>query len=267
MDRGRHALRRALARRDDESVWRADDPARTVRAGGTRAAGDAGGSAVGRVALEEPNLSELGLPMAPTRCYWSTLRPGARSDRVELMSFAQANRHCRPDYSTPHSWSTVAAADSMFKMIRRASGVAARRLPAYATKRRVIEGTVASRFFPAPQRWCGYAREPLNWLMKVETPITRRDLSHAGAATGSGGRPRRGRDRARRQTKGGLTLWSQPAWPAPWPLGAGVRQPDRIVPALEISCSTVPSARGLQQRVGRSNCAGISARWDRGAGL
>ena len=133
---------------------------------------------------------------------------------VELMMFAQANsEHCRHKiFNAQFVMDGDEMPMSLFAMVRathanNADGV----LSAYRDNAAVIEGSVASRFFPDPAtRRYGGVTEPVDILMKVETHNHPTAISpFPGAATGSGGEIRdEGATGIGAKPKAGLTGFS-----------------------------------------------------------
>ncbi|HET6150757.1 MAG TPA: phosphoribosylformylglycinamidine synthase [Polyangia bacterium] len=262
------ALRRALHDRMTESVLEpADDPARLFAQAAPRPLATLPVSALGRIALEEANAA-LGLALAPDEIaylcdHFRTM--GRDPTDVELMMFAQANsEHCRHKiFNATFVVDGVAQSDSLFQMIRRSTQASPRGvLSAYRDNAAVIEGTVASRFFPDPHTGVfGYAREPVHVLMKVETHNHPTAISpYPGAATGSGGEIRdEGATGRGAKPKAGLTGFSVsnlrlPGALRPWEQEYG--KPDRIVSALDIMLDGPVGGAAFNNEFGRPNLCG-----------
>ncbi len=110
---------------------------------------------------------------------------------VELMMFAQANsEHCRHKiFNAEFHIGGIKHPQSLFQLIKKSTeaspgGV----LSAYKDNAAVVEGTVASRWFPDDRGVYRGVREPVHILGKVETHNHPTAISpFPGAATGSGG--------------------------------------------------------------------------------
>ena len=185
---------------------------------------------------------------------------------VELMMFAQANsEHCRhkifnATWEIGGETSTTSLFDMIRNTYRQINGVGV--LSAYSDNAAVIEGPVASRFFPSPED--GVYRpveEPVHILMKVETHNHPTAIApYPGAATGSGGEIRDegavGRGSKPKAGLAGFTTshLSIPGDPQPWELPIG--KPDRIVSALEIMLEGPIGAAGFNNEYGRPALGG-----------
>ncbi len=184
---------------------------------------------------------------------------------VELMMFAQANsEHCRHKiFNAEFIIDGIAQPASLFSMIRATHARNSRGvLSAYRDNAAVIEGGVATRFFPDPltHRYAG-AREPAHILMKVETHNHPTAISpFPGAATGAGGEIRdEGATGIGAKPKAGLTGYAVsnlkiPGMPQPWERDFG--KPQRIASALEIMIAAPLGAAGFNNEFGRPNTCG-----------
>ena len=184
---------------------------------------------------------------------------------VELMMFAQANsEHCRHKiFNAEFIIDGAAQPASLFSMIRATHARNSRGvLSAYRDNAAVIEGGMATRFFPDPltHRYAG-AREPAHILMKVETHNHPTAISpFPGAATGAGGEIRdEGATGIGAKPKAGLTGYSVsnlkiPGMPQPWERDFG--KPQRIASALEIMIAAPLGAAGFNNEFGRPNTCG-----------
>ena len=185
---------------------------------------------------------------------------------AELMMFAQANsEHCRHKiFNADWEIDGAAAPTSLFEMIRntyrRINGKGI--LSAYSDNAAVIEGSVANRFFPAPEDHVYRAkREPAHILMKVETHNHPTAIApYPGAATGSGGEIRdEGAVGRGSKPKAGLVGYTTshlniPDDPQPWELPIG--KPDRIASALDIMLEGPIGAAGFNNEYGRPALGG-----------
>jgi phosphoribosylformylglycinamidine synthase len=184
---------------------------------------------------------------------------------VELMMFAQANsEHCRHKiFNAEFIIDGTAQSASLFSMIRATHARNSRGvLSAYRDNAAVIEGGMATRFFPDPltHRYAG-AREPAHILMKVETHNHPTAISpFPGAATGAGGEIRdEGATGIGAKPKAGLTGYSVsnlkiPGMLQPWERDFG--KPQRIASALEIMIAAPLGAAGFNNEFGRPNTCG-----------
>ncbi len=184
---------------------------------------------------------------------------------VELMMFAQANsEHCRHKiFNADFIIDGTAQPASLFSMIRATHARNSRGvLSAYRDNAAVIEGGMATRFFPDPltHRYAG-AREPAHILMKVETHNHPTAISpFPGAATGAGGEIRdEGATGIGAKPKAGLTGYSVsnlkiPGMLQPWERDFG--KPQRIASALEIMIAAPLGAAGFNNEFGRPNTCG-----------
>ncbi|MGC2030686.1 MAG: phosphoribosylformylglycinamidine synthase [Steroidobacteraceae bacterium] len=184
---------------------------------------------------------------------------------VELMMFAQANsEHCRHKiFNAEFIIDGTAQPASLFSMIRATHARNSRGvLSAYRDNAAVIEGGMATRFYPDPltHRYAG-AREPAHILMKVETHNHPTAISpFPGAATGAGGEIRdEGATGIGAKPKAGLTGYSVsnlkiPGMLQPWERDFG--KPQRIASALEIMIAAPLGAAGFNNEFGRPNTCG-----------
>src|SRR6202790_5353599 len=184
---------------------------------------------------------------------------------VELMMFAQANsEHCRHKiFNAEFIIDGTAQPASLFSMIRATHARNSRGvLSAYRDNAAVIEGGMATRFFPDPltHRYAG-AREAAHILMKVETHNHPTAISpFPGAATGAGGEIRdEGATGIGGKPKAGLTGYAVsnlkiPGMPQAWERDFG--KPDRMASALEIMIAAPLGAAGYNNEFGRPNTCG-----------
>jgi len=184
---------------------------------------------------------------------------------VELMMFAQANsEHCRHKiFNAEFAVDGTLEPLSMFAMIRATHAKNSRGvLSAYRDNAAVIEGGVATRFFPDPltHRYAGLP-ERADILMKVETHNHPTAISpFPGAATGAGGEIRdEGATGTGAKPKAGLTGYSVsnlkiPGMPQPWEDDFG--KPERIASALEIMIAAPIGAAAFNNEFGRPNTCG-----------
>ncbi|HEY7673600.1 MAG TPA: phosphoribosylformylglycinamidine synthase [Burkholderiales bacterium] len=220
----------------------------------------------GRAALEEANAT-LGLALVQDEIEYllEHFRAIGRDPTdVELTMFAQANsEHCRHKIFNA-SWviDGVARPETLFGMIRASHA----RNPqgtvvAYSDNAAVMEGRVASRFYPGPDRRYGYREELTHTLMKCETHNHPTAISpFAGAATGSGGEIRDEAATGRgAKPKAGLCGFSVshlriPGFEQPWETSPG--KPARIASALQIMLEGPIGAASFNNEFGRPNLAG-----------
>jgi phosphoribosylformylglycinamidine synthase len=135
-------------------------------------------------------------------------------------------------------------------------------LSAYSDNAAVIEGAVAARFFPDPERKTyGFSREPVHILMKVETHNHPTAIApYPGAATGSGGEIRdEGATGRGAKPKAGLTGFSVsnlrlPGALMPWEKDYG--KPSRIASALDIMIEGPLGGAAFNNEFGRPNLCG-----------
>jgi phosphoribosylformylglycinamidine synthase len=180
---------------------------------------------------------------------------------VELMMFAQANsEHCRHKiFNASFVIDGQPQAKSLFAMIRNTHAQAPEGvLSAYRDNAAVIEGSVATRYFPDPVTGVyGAVTEPVDILMKVETHNHPTAISpFPGAATGSGGEIRdEGATGRGAKPKAGLVGFSvsnlripghEQAWESRDP-----GKPGRIVSALEIMLDGPLGAAAFNNEFGR----------------
>ena len=216
----------------------------------------------GRPALEAANKA-MGLALSSDEIdYLVSAFEGLKRNPVdaELMMFAQANsEHCRHKIFNA-DW-TIDGEDkshSLFGMIRNTyqknpQGV----LSAYSDNAAVVEGSLASRFFPDPKTRV-YAAHPENvhFQIKVETHNHPTAISPwPGAATGAGGEIRdEGATGRGSKPKSGLTGFTVsnlniPGFEQPWERPYG--KPSRIVSALDIMLEGPLGAAGFNNEFGR----------------
>ncbi len=184
---------------------------------------------------------------------------------VELMMFAQANsEHCRHKiFNADWVIDGQKQDKTLFGMIKNTyqqspEGV----LSAYHDNASVVEGPLATRFFPnSGNHEYGLSEEPVHMLMKVETHNHPTAISpFPGAATGSGGEIRdEGATGNGSKPKVGLCGFSVsnlkiPGYPMPWEKDHG--KPGRIDSALNIMLEGPIGAAAFNNEFGRPNIAG-----------
>jgi len=179
---------------------------------------------------------------------------------AELMMFAQANsEHCRHKIFNA-DW-TIDGEEkpySLFGMIRNTyqkspEGI----LSAYHDNAAVVEGPVATRFFPNPKtRQYEYSKEPVHFQIKVETHNHPTAISPwPGAATGSGGEIRdegaTGRGSKPKSGLCGFTVSNLniPNFTQPWERPYG--KPNRMASPLDIMLQGPLGAAGFNNEFGR----------------
>ena len=267
VDDGR-ALLRCLHDRMTESVLeRLEDAAKLFVRAAPKPLSSVDVLAGGRAALERAN-TELGLALAPDEVDYlvrSFQALGRNPTDVELMMFAQANsEHCRHKiFNADWVIDGEPQGRSLFGMIRRTtqaspSGV----LSAYSDNAAVVEGPLATRFFPdSPSGVYRAHREPVHLLMKVETHNHPTAISpFPGAATGSGGEIRdEGATGRGAKPKAGLTGFSVsnlrlPNAVQPWEHDHG--KPERIASALDIMLDGPLGGAAFNNEFGRPNVVG-----------
>ncbi|MEM6638793.1 MAG: phosphoribosylformylglycinamidine synthase [Pseudomonadota bacterium] len=189
---------------------------------------------------------------------------GRNPTDAELMMFAQANsEHCRHKIFNA-SW-TVDGEDaphSLFDMIRMTHRAAPQGvLSAYRDNAAVVAGHDGVRFMAGSDGRYGYAAEPIDVLMKVETHNHPTAISPApGAATGAGGEIRdEGATGRGAHPKAGLVGFSVsdlnvPDFTQPWE--HGLHKPSRIASALDIMLEGPIGAAAFNNEFGRPNLAG-----------
>ncbi len=221
----------------------------------------------GRAALRRAN-RELGLALSGDEIDY-LVRAFGNLERdptdVELMMFAQANsEHCRHKiFNAEFIVDGEPMPLSMFAMIRATYARNSRGvLSAYRDNAAVIEGGIATRFFPDPstRRYAG-TRELAGIVMKVETHNHPTAISpFPGAATGAGGEIRdEGATGVGAKPKAGLTGFSVsnlklPGMLQPWETDFG--KPARIASALDIMIAAPLGAASFNNEFGRPNTCG-----------
>ena len=222
----------------------------------------------GRTCLVEAN-ARLGMALSDAELDYlleSFLGLGRDPTDVELMMFAQANsEHCRHKIFNA-SWRIdgVPAPLSLFAMIRNTHAAANGRgvLSAYVDNAAVVAGPVAERWLMDTHTHVyGYVREPVHWLIKVETHNHPTAIApFAGAATGSGGEIRdEGAVGRGSKPKAGLTGFTVsdlriPGFIQPWESDNG--SPGRIASALAIMLEGPIGAAGFNNEFGRPALTG-----------
>ncbi|HEV7632118.1 MAG TPA: phosphoribosylformylglycinamidine synthase [Steroidobacteraceae bacterium] len=190
----------------------------------------------------------------------SFARLGRDPTDVELMMFAQANsEHCRHKiFNADFIVDGVPQAKSLFAMIRNTHAVSpAGVLSAYRDNAAVIEGSMATRYFPDPHSGVYRASdEHVDILMKVETHNHPTAISpFPGASTGSGGEIRdEGATGRGAKPKAGLVGYSVsnlriPGFEQPWEQDLG--KPDRIASPLAIMLEAPLGAAAFNNEFGR----------------
>jgi phosphoribosylformylglycinamidine synthase len=221
----------------------------------------------GRAALEEAD-RRLGLALSSDEIdylYGHFAQRGRDPTDVELMMFAQANsEHCRHKiFNAEWIIDGEAQPKSLFAMIRNTYACNSRGvLSAYRDNAAVIEGWPGSRLFPDPHTGVyGYAQEPVDILVKVETHNHPTAIApFPGAATGAGGEIRdEGATGCGAKPKAGLTGFSVsnlgiPGAVQPWEIDHG-RSP-RAAAALEIMLDGPIGAASFNNEFGRPNILG-----------
>ena len=190
---------------------------------------------------------------------------GRNPTDVELMMFAQANsEHCRHKiFNADWIIDGKKQDKTLFGMIKNTykkspEGI----LSAYHDNASVVEGSLATRFFPnSNNHEYGYSEEPVHMLMKVETHNHPTAISpFPGAATGSGGEIRdEGATGNGSKPKAGLCGFSVsnlkiPNYNMPWEKDHG--KPERIDSALDIMLEGPIGAAAFNNEFGRPNIAG-----------
>lgn len=185
---------------------------------------------------------------------------------VELMMFAQANsEHCR--HKTFRASWTIDGEEKPHSLMDMIQNTYARRngegvLSAYEDNAAVIEGGLASRFFPDPaSKEFEEHEEPVHVLIKVETHNHPTAIApFAGAATGAGGEIRdEGATGKGARPKAGLTGFTVsnlnlPGSVQPWEKSYG--KPDRIASALDIMLEAPIGAAAFNNEFGRPSIVG-----------
>lgn len=216
----------------------------------------------GRAALEQAN-KDLGLALSDDEIDYlvnSFNKLERNPTDAELMMFAQANsEHCRHKiFNADWVIDGEAKDKSLFGMIRNTyqknpGGV----LSAYSDNAAVLEGPVATRFFPNPENAeYGYSTEPTHIQIKVETHNHPTAISpFPGAATGSGGEIRdEGATGRGSKPKAGLTGFTVsnlnlPGFKQPWEQAYG--KPERIASPLDIMIEGPLGAAAFNNEFGR----------------
>ena len=251
-----------------ESVWiNSIDPQGLFHAAGARPVRVVNLGGDGRAALAQAN-RDWGLALSDDEIVYllDAFRQLQRNPTdVELMMFAQANsEHCRHKiFNAQFIIDGEAKPLSLFAMIRAThAGNSRGVLSAYRDNAAVIEGGIATRFFPDPvtHRYAG-TEESAEILMKVETHNHPTAISpFAGAATGAGGEIRdEGATGTGAKPKAGLTGYSVsnlkiPGMAQPWETDFG--KPERIASALDIMIAAPLGAAAFNNEFGRPNTCG-----------
>ncbi|HEX6158096.1 MAG TPA: phosphoribosylformylglycinamidine synthase, partial [Burkholderiales bacterium] len=184
---------------------------------------------------------------------------------AELTMFAQANsEHCRHKIFNA-DWIIDGARQpqSLFSMIRHTHAASPQgTVLAYADNSAILEGHVASRFFPDPERVYRKKAEPTHIVIKCETHNHPTAISpFPGAATGSGGEIRdEGATGRGAKPKAGLVGFSVshlriPGYKLPWEQH-DPGKPARIASALDIMLEGPIGAAAFNNEFGRPNLCG-----------
>ncbi len=221
----------------------------------------------GRAALEEANVS-MGLALSTDEIDYlveNFVRLGRNPTDVELMMFAQANsEHCRHKiFNADWVIDGRDASHSLFSMIRHTERMNPQHtVLAYSDNSAIMEGGMASRFFPSEEG--EYARHSMltHTLMKVETHNHPTAISpYPGAATGAGGEIRdEGATGCGSKPKAGLSGFSVsnleiPDFIQPWE-GKGYGRPGRIASALSIMLEGPIGGAAFNNEFGRPTLCG-----------
>jgi phosphoribosylformylglycinamidine synthase len=184
---------------------------------------------------------------------------------AELTMFAQANsEHCRHKIFNADWIVDGRRMDrSLFAMIRHTHAVNPQgTVVAYADNAAVMEGRVASRFFPGPKMAYGRNVGLTHTVMKCETHNHPTAISpFPGASTGAGGEIRdEGATGRGAKPKAGLVGFSVshlriPAAPQPWEKN-DPGKPGRIASALDIMLEGPIGAASFNNEFGRPNLCG-----------
>ncbi len=221
----------------------------------------------GRAALVEANVG-MGLALSTDEIDYlveNFVRLGRNPTDVELMMFAQANsEHCRHKIFNA-DW-VIDGRDeshSLFSMIRHTHRMNPQHtVLAYSDNSAIMEGGVASRFFPSEAGEYGRKGMLTHTLMKVETHNHPTAISpYPGAATGAGGEIRdEGATGCGSKPKAGLTGFSVsnleiPDFIQPWE-GKGYSRPGRIASALSIMLEGPIGGAAFNNEFGRPTLCG-----------
>ena len=184
---------------------------------------------------------------------------------AELTMFAQANsEHCRHKiFNADWIIDGRRMEHSLFGMIRHTHAVTPHgTVVAYADNAAVLEGGMATRFFPGPNYSYGSNPALTHIVIKCETHNHPTAISpFPGAATGSGGEIRdEGSTGRGAKPKAGLVGFSVshlriPSAPQPWE-GADPGRPGRIASALDIMLEGPIGAASFNNEFGRPNLCG-----------
>jgi phosphoribosylformylglycinamidine synthase len=261
------ALAALLHDRMTEAVF--DDPAQAVSLFATETARTLRYVSLdaGREALLSAN-RELGLALSDDEIDYllETFQCLGRDPTdAELMMFAQANsEHCRHKiFNAQFVIDGVEQPKTLFAMIRNTHAHAsAGVLSAYRDNAAVIEGPVATRWFPdGISHIYGGHDEPVDIAIKVETHNHPTAIApYPGAATGAGGEIRdEGATGVGARPKAGLTGFSVshlriPDFIQPWEQSIG--RPQRIASALDIMLEGPIGAASFNNEFGRPAICG-----------
>ena len=231
----------------------------------------------GKEALANANL-ELGLALSNDEIdylfeIFSTA--GRNPSDVELIMFAQANsEHCRHKiFNAEWMIDGERQEKTLFGMIRETHAANPQgTVVAYADNAAIIEGSVASSFYPESQTGRYERRDEVtHMLAKVETHNHPTAISpFPGAATGAGGEIRdEGATGRGAKPKAGLCGFSVahlclPEAHQPWETAAG--RPSRMASALEIMLEGPIGAAAFNNEFGRPNLAGYFRTFEQQAG-
>ena len=202
-------------------------------------------------------------------------RLGRNPTDVELYMFAQANsEHCRHKiFNATWTVDGVEKPRSLFSMIRytherHSKGV----LSAYKDNAAVIEGSAASRFYPAAADGVYTSHdEDVHILLKVETHNHPTAISPwPGAATGAGGEIRdegaTGRGGKPKAGLAGFTVGHLhlPQAAQPWEQSLG--RPAHVAPPLQIMIDGPLGAAAFNNEFGRPNLCGYFRTYEQRVG-
>jgi len=232
----------------------------------------------GREALVKANL-DLGLALSADEIeYLFEIfnKAGRNPTDVELIMFAQANsEHCRHKiFNADWIIDGERQEKTLFGMIRETHAAHPEgTIVAYADNAAILEGGLASRFYPEPAEEGRYVwtEEPTHMLVKVETHNHPTAISpFPGAATGAGGEIRdEGATGRGAKPKAGLCGFSVahlclPDAGQPWEIATG--RPSRMASALEIMLEGPIGAAAFNNEFGRPNLAGYFRTFEAEAG-
>jgi len=242
----------------------------------------------GRDALLRAN-TELGLAMSIDEIDYlndAFTKAQRNPTDVELMMFAQANsEHCRHKiFNADWIIDGVKQDKSLFGMIKNTHQLNPRgTVVAYSDNSSIIEGDVATRFFPRDGQEYGASTELVHTLMKVETHNHPTAISpFAGASTGAGGEIRdEGATGRGAKPKAGLTGFTVsnlllPDAQRPWENASDVTasarvdavygKPERIASPLQIMIDGPIGGAAFSNEFGRPVLAGYFRTYEQNVG-